>query len=161
MRLQAYYYGFDPTGEEPVDRILSAVACAGKAYHHTEMWNEETPPYEDFFRGANPAEWIQNAAIGAAADLTRTRSALRAAVEALGQSENALKNIFTAIDQGWWEINHNTDGEMGEGEDECPEDDTCPCNGGIAGTAGIASDALHAVKAALTAARAALEPSDG
>lgn len=69
MRLGAYYYGFTPTGNEAIDRILSAVACAGKAYHYTESWNEETPPYEDFFRGKTPVEWIQNAADDAAAAL--------------------------------------------------------------------------------------------
>lgn len=67
MRLDAYYFGFTPTGDELIDRILSAVACAGKAYHNTESWDEETPPYEDFFKGKNPVEWIQNAADEAAA----------------------------------------------------------------------------------------------
>lgn len=67
MRLNAYYYGFEPTGDEMIDRILSAVACAGKAYHNTESWDEDTPPYEDFFKGSNPIEWIQNAANEAAA----------------------------------------------------------------------------------------------
>jgi hypothetical protein len=66
MRLMAYYYSFNPTGNESIDRILSAVACAGKAYHHTESWLDETPPYEDFFKGGSPAEWIQNAANDAA-----------------------------------------------------------------------------------------------
>lgn len=36
----AYYYSFDATGCEAIDRILEAVARAGKAYHHTEMWSE-------------------------------------------------------------------------------------------------------------------------
>ena len=63
MRLDAYYYGFDPTGNELIDRILSAVACAGKAYHHTEDWHETVDvPYEDFLRGECPQDWIQNAA---------------------------------------------------------------------------------------------------
>lgn len=68
MRLDAYYYGFDPTGVEAIDRILSAVACAGKAYHGTEEWNETiSVPYEPFLRGNSCAEWIQNAANDAAA----------------------------------------------------------------------------------------------
>lgn len=72
MRLDAYYYGFEPTGDEQIDRILSAVACAGKAYHRTESWGEEmsygTPngAPEPFLRGKCPVEWIQNAAIDAA-----------------------------------------------------------------------------------------------
>ena len=36
--LDAYYYGFRPTGVEHIDNILKAVAKAGKAYHHTEDW---------------------------------------------------------------------------------------------------------------------------
>ena len=40
MRMRAYYYSFTPTGCEPVDKILSAVASAGKGYHHTEDWGE-------------------------------------------------------------------------------------------------------------------------
>ena len=77
MRLRAYYYGFAPTGVEEIDRILSAVACAGKAFHHTEGWNDEVydqvdsdtrvpAPYEPVLRGWTPAEWIQNAANDAA-----------------------------------------------------------------------------------------------
>lgn len=66
LRLQAYYYGFEPTGVYEIDLILSAVARAGKAYHHTESWNEkmgEWPPLV----GTSPVEWIQNAANAAAA----------------------------------------------------------------------------------------------
>ena len=39
LRMDAYYYSFEETGCIEVDRVLSAVACAGKAYHHTEDWN--------------------------------------------------------------------------------------------------------------------------
>lgn len=74
MRMNAYYYGFEPTGVVEIDRILSAVACAGKAYHHTESWGEEVMAYgtptgapEHFLRGKTPVEWIQNAAKDAAA----------------------------------------------------------------------------------------------
>lgn len=65
-RMDAYYYSFEPTGVEAIDRILSAVACAGKAFHHTEEWNEEATPREHL-RGTTPKEWIQNAANDAAA----------------------------------------------------------------------------------------------
>jgi hypothetical protein len=77
MRMDAYYYGFEPTGVEEIDRILSAVACAGKAQHHTEGWVDAmdygtpTGAPEPFLRGASPAEWIQNAANDAAAKVTR------------------------------------------------------------------------------------------
>jgi hypothetical protein len=65
-RMDAYYYGFDPTGVEAIDIILSAVACAGKAYHHTDQWTEDSHTYEDEHRGATPRDWIQNAASDAA-----------------------------------------------------------------------------------------------
>ena len=40
LRMNAYYYSFDETGVLAVDRVLSAVATAGKAYHHTDQWTE-------------------------------------------------------------------------------------------------------------------------
>lgn len=86
MRMDAYYFGFTPTGIEVVDRILSAVACAGKAYHHTESWTEPATPYEDFLRGATCAEWIQYAAADAA-------SALKAQDEKLARLGEALERI--------------------------------------------------------------------
>lgn len=66
LRLNAYYYGFSATGHPLIDIILSAVACAGKAYHHTDNWNEEIRPYEEAFQGSTCAEWIQRAAEDAA-----------------------------------------------------------------------------------------------
>ena len=77
MRLNAYYYAFNPTGVEAIDRILSAVACAGKAFHSTDDWGDEVwdyneagekvpAPYEPFLRGWTPVDWIQNAANDAA-----------------------------------------------------------------------------------------------
>lgn len=74
MRLDAYYYGFEATGVAAVDVVLSAVACAGKAFHHTDRWTDDgLGPYEDAHRGATPRDWIQNAAIDAAAEMTRLR----------------------------------------------------------------------------------------
>lgn len=62
--MNAYYYSFDPTGVPEIDKILSAVACAGKAFHHTESWGDECEwaPHT----GNSPVEWIQNAANEAA-----------------------------------------------------------------------------------------------
>lgn len=40
LRMNAYYYSFSKTGCYGVDRILSAVACAGKAFHNTDCWTE-------------------------------------------------------------------------------------------------------------------------
>jgi hypothetical protein len=65
MRMDAYYYGFDPTGVPEIDRILSAVACAGKSYHCTSDWNEPSEPWEHH-EGGTPVKWIQNAANDAA-----------------------------------------------------------------------------------------------
>lgn len=75
LRFDAYYYGFTPTGSKFINRILSAVACAGKAYHNTVDWNDETHPYEKVFRGSTPIEWIQNAADDAADFLQAQREA--------------------------------------------------------------------------------------
>lgn len=61
MRMNAYYYSFAPTGVEAVDRILSAVATAGKMYHSTEQWADR----ED--QEQSQAELIQAAANKAAA----------------------------------------------------------------------------------------------
>ena len=68
LRMDAYYYDFMDTGVPEIDLILSAVACAGKAFHHTEDWMEETNPYPGH-SGATPIEWIQNAADKAAREL--------------------------------------------------------------------------------------------
>lgn len=88
-RFSGYYIGFDSTGVEPVDVILSAVARGGKAYHHTDGWNEEIHPYEPEFRGKTVSEWIQNAANDAAFELQRLRAALeeiQSGVYATGRS---------------------------------------------------------------------------
>ena len=76
MRLDAYYYSFYPTGEEMVDRVLSAVACAGKSYHHTDSWSEpnEAIVSQPFLRGESATEQIQNAAIDASATLSEVRA---------------------------------------------------------------------------------------
>lgn len=39
-RMDAYYFSFASTGVDAIDDILSAVACAGKAYHHTGDWSQ-------------------------------------------------------------------------------------------------------------------------
>lgn len=64
-RMRAYYYSFTPTGVEAVDLILHTIACAGKAYHHTEQWRDECQGYGECV-GNSPIEWIQNAADQAA-----------------------------------------------------------------------------------------------
>lgn len=61
--MDAYYYGFNPTGVESIDRILCSVATAGRGAHHTEHWNEYGYP-----------DLIQRAAQAASAELTRLRA---------------------------------------------------------------------------------------
>jgi len=111
VRLDAYYYGFDATGEHSVDVILSAVACAGKAFHHTESWTDDSHVYEpDHHRGANPVEWIQNAANAARTEL----AALRRRAEDAEAMLRAVKGTWTKeppTESGWfwvklWYGNH-------------------------------------------------------
>lgn len=66
LRMDAYYFGFTPTGVDAIDRILSAVAEAGKGYHHTESWGDDGLDDSGQFRGGNYVAWIQNAANDAA-----------------------------------------------------------------------------------------------
>lgn len=70
--MEAYYYGFSKTGVAEIDQILLAVAKAGKSYHHTENWEDQTPAPEGL-RGECPAEWIQNAADDAAKAIIANR----------------------------------------------------------------------------------------
>lgn len=112
MRLNAYYYSFQQTGVEAIDRILSAVACAGKAFHHTEQWtddvydvdadgNKRPEPYEPFLRGWTPAEWIQNAANDAAAERDTLRARLDAATEYIALLEESERIAWPiAINHG-------------------------------------------------------------
>lgn len=75
MRMEAYYYEFTPTGSATVDKLLSAVACAGKAYHHTREWNDDAYDGEapEPHTGRTPVEWIQIAAREAAEEMERLR----------------------------------------------------------------------------------------
>jgi hypothetical protein len=88
LRMDAYYYGFSQTGIREIDLILSAVACAGKAFHHTESWNDEWEyePHE----GATPVAWIQNASEKAAAEIERLTRELAEAKQA----------VFSAVANG-------------------------------------------------------------
>lgn len=68
LRMEAYWFSFYATGVQEIDEILSAVATAGKGYHHTEDWNE---PHRD---GVTEAQRIQ-AAANKAAERWRSLSA--------------------------------------------------------------------------------------
>lgn len=76
MRMNAYYYSFEPTGELPIDRILSAVASAGKAYHLTEDWGCECDGEGYGQTGSTPVAWIQQAANAAASGAKRDAATL-------------------------------------------------------------------------------------
>jgi hypothetical protein len=76
LRMDAYYFGFSATGVREIDEILSAVACAGKAYHHTERWNDADEGEWSY------AELIQHAATRAAARIADLEKALRDVAEA-------------------------------------------------------------------------------
>lgn len=76
-RAEAYYFGFDLTGEPDIDGVLRAVARAGKASHHTSGWRDE-----DVMSGDGvftPEQFIQAAAHESAYQV----AALRAQVESL------------------------------------------------------------------------------
>ena len=68
LQMNAYYYSFDRTGVVEIDRVLSAVAVAGKRFHHTEWWNDEDD--------GRPScqERIQAAANEAAVEVERLRA---------------------------------------------------------------------------------------
>jgi len=88
LRMSAYYYGFTATGIPNIDRILSAVACAGKAFHHTEDWHQKAEPFRGH-AGSNPIEWIQNAANDAA----KAASEIAALRRRVAQLEAAAREV--------------------------------------------------------------------
>jgi hypothetical protein len=103
-RMDAYYYGFTRTGVDAVDLVLSAVACAGKAFHHTESWMDQSRPYNDEHRGETPAEWIQNAASDLAqrhAALEAENARLRAALVDAAMRAESLKRPCDDGPDGW------------------------------------------------------------
>lgn len=56
-RMDAYYFGFKRTGIGAIDAVLSELAIAGKAYHHTDEWGEartwtEGPSHESRIQAA-------------------------------------------------------------------------------------------------------------
>lgn len=63
MIVAAYHFSFTTTGREAIDKILAAIADAGKAHHHTEDWSEADGT------GLSCADRIQQAARLAAAEI--------------------------------------------------------------------------------------------
>ena len=97
-RLDAYYFGFDATGQPTIDAILSAVAHAGKAYHHTDTWADEGPGWGG---GLSYVELIQ----AAAADAARERAAL---LDDLDRAEAEVKRLREGIGSLADEISEGT-----------------------------------------------------
>lgn len=83
LRMDAYYYGFDATGYRPVDEILSAVARAGKAYHHTESWYGSDSPNFPMENVVQPIQEAANRAAAIKGVASRLLAALRALAERL------------------------------------------------------------------------------
>jgi hypothetical protein len=65
LPMSGYYIGFDKTGVYEIDKILSAIACAAKASHHTEGWCDMSGEHAPH-KGETPCDWIQCAANEAA-----------------------------------------------------------------------------------------------
>ena len=110
-RMEAYYYSFDSTGSDPVDKILGAVACAGKSFHHTDDWYEHASPQDDH-TGGTPIDWIQNAAIEAAAEIQSLRdqiyesipmwqaNELQREIERLRAERKELRDLLVGLGAG-------------------------------------------------------------
>jgi hypothetical protein len=88
-RYQAYYFGFEETKDPLIDKILSAICFAGKGYHNTAGWVEETSDYGDYTGGSYEG-WIQTSANEAAEEITKLKEALREAVEVIGFYANGV-----------------------------------------------------------------------
>jgi len=97
-RFDAYYYSFDPTGVDAVDEILSAIAWAGKMYHHTESWSDEDTRWGDpDYSGPSEVDRIQ-AAANRAADAFAAQSAAPTPAEVRRGMVRALSNCVDASD---------------------------------------------------------------
>ena len=95
-RMNAYYYSFDPTGQPAIDAILSAVAHAGKGYHHTESWRDDGE-WSRWGEGRSVVDVIQAAANEAALallDAAAERDALRAERDALAEKVEDLECVL-------------------------------------------------------------------
>ena len=55
------YLYYNNTGVDKVDSLLNTLSSAGKAFHHTDQWDDEIG--EMYAQSGNtPNEWIQNSA---------------------------------------------------------------------------------------------------
>ena len=109
LRMNAYYFSFEPTGARSVDRILSAVACAGKAFHYTEDWTSACGAYMSETRGDSCREWIQNAATEAASERAELLSALTEAQDFFAFHFDASPTAATATTVNQGDVNRLRD----------------------------------------------------
>lgn len=126
LNMRAYYHTFESTGEMGADRILSAVASAGKSAHHTADWDEE---------------WknIQSAAVETAGEIAELKQRLAEAESKIPQwipmsdgrpmfGKKLLIKIKGYIQHEIFEIDQEEDEVNGGGKyfwyrddlDECP-----------------------------------------
>jgi len=76
LKLDSYWFVFEPTGNKSIDTILAAVAAAGKAYHNTDQWacpdfgTDGRPTYCDLI------QWAANKAAKESAGNTSLDEAL-------------------------------------------------------------------------------------
>ena len=95
-RMNASYYGVDPSGQPAIDAFLSAGAHAGKGYHHTESWSDDGE-WSRWGEGRSAVDVIQAAANEAALallDAAEERdAALRAERDALASKVERVRAL--------------------------------------------------------------------
>lgn len=126
LRMDAYYFGFEPTGVREIDELLSTIACAGKAYHHTDCWTEGTPSYGDHCAGDSPVLWIQNAAIRAATALDRARAegradGMRRAADLVGSGLPSIRSQCSDYGRAFWDCREEILADLAETEGSADE----------------------------------------
>lgn len=115
-RMDAYYYGFDKTDFAPVDAILSAVAIAGKASHHTESWGDASE--HGYFNNRpglpdaeSAIELIENAAAEAThyikADLACLLSVVAEQAATIERVEKLIDSPFGSADKRHYDDQFN------------------------------------------------------
>lgn len=67
-RMQGYYVGFDKTGNELIDQLLSAVAFAAKGAHSTDAWGWRLERDYGPIPAGKSFEWLIQAAANDAAE---------------------------------------------------------------------------------------------
>lgn len=102
-RMDAYYYGFDRTGVDEIDAVLSAVAIAGKGSHNTDSWGDSGSAWFYTGRAGLPdaegaAELIEETAKQSAQRIATLKDDNRKLVAALRAMEELLTYWDTLAD---------------------------------------------------------------